>query len=86
MIPISPARPKAEGVSLLPEPSFPSFPFPPYPIQLGFMREMYGCMESGGIGLLESPTGEISSHALLPCTSQTLRDLHASVHPSMLSL
>ena len=43
--------------------SFPSFPFPPYPIQLGFMQALYACMEHGGVGLLESPTGE---HEYLP--------------------
>lgn len=38
---------------------FPGFPFPPYPIQIGFMKELYTCLESRCIGLLESPTGEI---------------------------
>ena len=36
---------------------FPAFPFPPYSIQLGFMRALYRALEQGGVGLFESPTG-----------------------------
>jgi hypothetical protein len=33
-------------------------PYSPYDIQLQFMRELYGCLEKGKIGIFESPTGE----------------------------
>lgn len=34
-----------------------NFPFKPYNIQLEFMRELYGCVSDGQMGLFESPTG-----------------------------
>lgn len=37
--------------------SFLAFPYPPYDIQLGFMRSLYLALERGGVGLFESPTG-----------------------------
>lgn len=37
--------------------SFPAFPYVPYPIQLGFMQQLYRVLQQGGVGLLESPTG-----------------------------
>lgn len=33
-------------------------PYSPYEIQLQFMRALYDCIESGKIGIFESPTGE----------------------------
>lgn len=46
--------------SSLPSPStFPAFPFEPYQIQMGFMQELYRCLEDGCVGLLESPTGTV---------------------------
>jgi hypothetical protein len=41
----------------LPE-AFP-FPFKPYDIQEGFMRELYTCLEQGRVGIFESPTGTV---------------------------
>ena len=41
--------------------SFPAFPHEPYDIQLDFMRALYGTIDGGGIGLFESPTGELLS-------------------------
>ena len=38
--------------------SFPGFPHEPYSIQLDFMRALYDTIDTGGIGLFESPTGE----------------------------
>jgi len=35
------------------------FPFKPYGIQQDFMRELYGALEEGKIGLFESPTGTV---------------------------
>lgn len=36
------------------------FPFQPYDIQLGFMRQLYKCLEQGRVGIFESPTGTVS--------------------------
>ncbi|OXU22266.1 hypothetical protein TSAR_001674 [Trichomalopsis sarcophagae] len=33
------------------------FPFPPYPIQADFMKNLYMCLENGNLGIFESPTG-----------------------------
>ena len=33
------------------------FPFPPYPIQANFMKNLYMCLENGNLGIFESPTG-----------------------------
>ena len=41
--------------------SFPAFPFPPYDIQLQLMRAVYGALENGGVGIVESPTGTVRS-------------------------
>jgi superfamily II DNA or RNA helicase len=39
-------------------PSFPAFPYTPYPIQQEFMQNLYEALEQGQVGLFESPTGE----------------------------
>jgi Rad3-related DNA helicase len=36
------------------------FPFPPYSIQKEFMAELYQVLETGKIGIFESPTGTVS--------------------------
>ena len=36
---------------------FPAFPFEPYPVQLRFMKEIYGSLQRGGVAVAESPTG-----------------------------
>lgn len=36
------------------------FPFTPYSIQKDFMAELYQVLESGKIGIFESPTGTVS--------------------------
>jgi len=41
------------------------FPFPAYEIQKRFMRELYGCLENGKLGLFESPTGTGKSLSLI---------------------
>ncbi|KAL1503232.1 hypothetical protein AB1Y20_011288 [Prymnesium parvum] len=33
------------------------FPFPPYPQQETLMRDLYQCLDDGGVGIFESPTG-----------------------------
>lgn len=40
-------------------------PYTPYDVQLEFMRTAYDVLERGDgqIGILESPTGTVSSHA-----------------------
>ncbi len=39
--------------------AFPAFPYPAYDIQLDFMRQLYSALDQGGVGLFESPTGEL---------------------------
>lgn len=41
------------------------FPFPAYEIQKQFMKELYNCLESGKLGLFESPTGTGKSLSLI---------------------
>ncbi|XP_012539548.1 ATP-dependent DNA helicase DDX11 [Monomorium pharaonis] len=41
------------------------FPFPAYEIQKRFMKELFGCLESGKLGLFESPTGTGKSLSLI---------------------
>ncbi|EFR02642.1 hypothetical protein MGYG_05640 [Nannizzia gypsea CBS 118893] len=53
-------------------------PYTPYEIQVQFMDALYGCIEDGGIGIFESPTGEsrtqtVSGTASL-CTADRRRD------------
>ncbi len=36
---------------------FPAFPYEPYNVQREFMQHVYSVLQTGGIGLLESPTG-----------------------------
>lgn len=55
--------------------NFPSFPFPPYDIQLGFMKALYTALDKGGVGLFESPTGTGKTLSLI-CGSLTwLQDI-----------
>lgn len=41
------------------------FPFPAYEIQKQFMKELYNCLESGKLGLFESPTGTGKSLSII---------------------
>lgn len=41
------------------------FPFPPYACQLDFMRALYRCLDDGGVGVFESPTGTGKSLSLI---------------------
>ena len=58
---------------------FPAFPFEPYSIQLELMSNLYDVLESGGLGIFESPTvvppyvGEMGERA---CFSDRLIVLH----------
>ena len=36
-----------------------SFPYPPYEGQKMYSRQLYGVLETGGIGVFESPTGTV---------------------------
>ena len=40
-------------------PGYFPFPFPPYDIQEQFMKHLYGTIESGKVGIFESPTGTV---------------------------
>ncbi len=44
------------------------FEFEPYPVQKEFMNHLYDTLESGGIGILESPTGTGKSLSII-CSS-----------------
>jgi len=48
---------------------FPAFPYEPYDIQRRFMESMYATLETGGVGLFESPTGAfLPMHYAYRCT------------------
>jgi hypothetical protein len=42
------------------QPGYFQFPFTPYDIQVKFMQKLYVVLESGGVGIFESPTGTVS--------------------------
>merc|ERR550534_362916 len=42
-----------------------AFPFAPYDIQEQFMRALFSCLESGQLGIFESPTGTGKSLSLI---------------------
>ncbi|XP_073932407.1 ATP-dependent DNA helicase DDX11 isoform X2 [Castor canadensis] len=50
------------------------FPFPPYSIQKEFMAELYQVLETGKIGIFESPTGTGKSLSLICGALSWLRD------------
>ncbi|CAK9814513.1 ATP-dependent DNA helicase DDX11 [Anthophora plagiata] len=41
------------------------FPFPPYPIQNQFMKELYECLKNAKLGIFESPTGTGKSMSII---------------------
>lgn len=42
--------------------NFEAFPYVPYGIQEEFMQAVYSAIHVGGVGIVESPTGQISSY------------------------
>ncbi|KAK9867288.1 hypothetical protein WJX84_000351 [Apatococcus fuscideae] len=63
--------------SILPSSSrqvFPAFPYAPYPVQHDFMQSVYTCLQNGGIGLFESPTGTGKTLSLLCSVLHWLQD------------
>ena len=56
------------------------FPFPPYDVQESLMQELYRCLDEGGIGVFESPTGTGKSLSLICSTLRWLVDKEAEVH------
>jgi len=74
------ANTKRARVDALPgEPTAPDehpfgFPFPPYACQLDFMRSLYQCLDDGGIGVFESPTGTGKSLSLVCGALRWLQD------------
>ena len=48
------------------------FPFPPYGVQEQLMRSLYRCLDDGGVGVFESPTGTGKSLSLLCATVRWL--------------
>ncbi|KMZ75058.1 ATP-dependent RNA helicase chl1 [Zostera marina] len=53
---------------------FPAFPFEPYSIQIEFMMALYDSLESGGVALLESPTGTGKTLSIICSALQWLLD------------
>ncbi|KAK2839302.1 hypothetical protein FQN49_006272 [Arthroderma sp. PD_2] len=41
-------------------------PYTPYDIQTQFMDALYGCIEDGGVGIFESPTGTVCNFVYIP--------------------
>lgn len=54
------------------------FPFPPYGVQEKLMRELYECLDEGGVGVFESPTGTGKSLSLVCATLRWLMDQEAA--------
>lgn len=52
-------------------------PYTPYDIQETFMETVYQVLEQGKIGILESPTGTVSSSA-----RSSTRDPHSELRPN----
>ena len=44
-----------------PSAKFEAFPYVPYGIQKQFMQAVYNAIHVGGVGIVESPTGETMS-------------------------
>ncbi|KAK9130936.1 hypothetical protein Sjap_011423 [Stephania japonica] len=55
-------------------PQFPAFPFEPYQIQIDFMRALYAALNSGGVAMLESPTGTGKTLSLICSALQWVVD------------
>ena len=53
------------------------FPFPPYTVQESLMADVYRCLEEGGVGVFESPTGTGKSLSLICSTMRWLLDQQA---------
>ncbi|DBA85066.1 TPA: hypothetical protein ACH3X2_005791 [Trebouxia sp. C0005] len=53
---------------------FPAFPYEPYDIQRRFMESMYATLETGGVGLFESPTGTGKTLSIICSVLQWLED------------
>ena len=53
------------------------FPFPPYDVQESLMKELYRCLDEGGIGVFESPTGTGKSLSLICSTLRWVLDKEA---------
>jgi len=53
------------------------FPFPPYGVQESLMSDIYRCLDEGGVGVFESPTGTGKSLSLICSTLRWLLDQEA---------
>eukprot|EP00899_Mesostigma_viride_P006276 jgi/Mesvir1/1564/Mv25078-RA.3 len=53
---------------------FPAFPFTPYPIQQQLMQKIYDTIDSGGVGIFESPTGTGKTLSVICSALQWLED------------
>ena len=55
------------------------FPFPPYPIQVDFMRGLYSTLQQRKHGIFESPTGTVNWRGTLDVRLATVAELRAKV-------
>ncbi len=69
----NPTEESSSGNPVCPPAKFP-FPFPAYDIQDSFMRSLYRTLESGGVGVYESPTGTGKSLSIICGALTWLRD------------
>ena len=67
----------AMGEPPRPSPTFSGFPFEPYDVQKELMGAVYGVLEKGGVGVVESPTGTGKTLSLLCSSLQWLVDRRA---------
>lgn len=61
------------------------FPFPAYEIQKQFMKKLYECLESGKLGLFESPTGTGKSLSIICGALKWLIDHEKSEKQELIS-
>lgn len=58
-------------------------PYKPYPIQLDFMNALYDAIETGSIGIFESPTGTVFGSQFLaaPTRANVVITRNGNKHP-----
>ena len=60
------------------------FPFPPYPIQYQFMKNLYLCLENSNLGIFESPTGTGKSLSIICGALKWLTDHESNEKNSLI--
>ncbi|GLH00003.1 Regulator of telomere elongation helicase 1 homolog [Gryllus bimaculatus] len=62
-----------------------NFPFEPYNVQIAYMEKVISCLEAGGNGVLESPTGTGKTLSLLCASCAWLTHRKAQMQAQLLS-